>query len=111
MQKKQYRLFKNQDFASRKIKKGYAKSLNSESVYFDKNKNVIQRKLIIENLEEGYSRMPTDKFCDVTGYETQNKHSKTDLYFLNRFVFKYIKQLPPAIKEEFRSIRNLKRGY
>ena len=111
MNKKQFKLYKNQEYSSKKIRKNASKNQNIEYIFIDKSQNQVHRKLIYENLEEGFSKIPQERFCDITGYETRNQHPKSELFYLNRFVFKYVKNLPLSVKEEFRSIRNLKRGF
>lgn len=109
--KRAYKLHKNPEYANRKGRKGANRAAQTEPVYTDKTGTPVTRKLIYENLEEGYSRGPKEKFCDVTGFEGRNTHAKSELFFHNRLVYKHIRKITQAQREEYRSIRNLKRLY
>ncbi len=109
-----YKLHKNADFALKKAKKGVrgrtSKPLSSIA-YIGPDKKEVRTRLTYDTLEEGASKMIREKFCDITGFETTHTHHKNFLNYLDRFVYKYIKQIPKNSKDEFRALRNIKKGF
>ena len=109
----EYHLYKNPAFANRtKLKKkptGRAKAI--AKTYINHKREKVNRKLIYENLDEGYYQGIRDKFCDVTGFESINTHPKNYLHYADHFVYKYMKNMPNNVKDELRNLRNVKQGF
>ena len=110
-----YTLYKNPSFSfSTKGKRGHREKTalkHLKTSYFGPNREPINRKLIYELLDERASKAIPEKFCDVLGFETSNTHQKHFLHFFDSLVFKYIKGLTPNAKDEFRALRNIKKGF
>jgi len=111
--KNTYRLHKNLDFAAKRGKKGTRGRGRppTTATYLGANGEEVRTRLAYDLLEEKASKLVKEKFCDVTGYETSYTHHKNYLNYLDRFVYKYLKHLPKNSKEEFRSLRGVKKGF
>ena len=67
-----------------------------------------KRKLVLKELVIGPSHEGRLKFCDVTGFEAKNQDKASSLFYLDLFVFKYIRKLTKNQLEEFRKMRKIK---
>ena len=109
----EYRLYKHPEYANRARikKKATGRSKIATKVFINPKREKVNRKLLYENLDEGYYTGIKDKFCDLTGFESVNTHPKSYLNYLDHFVFKYMKSMPNNVKDELRNLRNIKQGF
>lgn len=109
-----YRLRKSAAFAeaarTRRAPRGRA-ARQAEALLYNATGAPVERHLIYEALEEGPSTRPPQKFCDVLGYACRNTHLKHYLHFYDALVFRYIRAMVPNAKEEFRALRQIKKGF
>lgn len=108
---KNYTLHKNKNYALSKKNNRKYKTKECKKSFFNKKKEVVIFKLRKELFTSYLSNLVKDKFCDITGYQCVNTHNKSYLNYLNRFVFKYIKNLSTQKKKDFRELRKIKRGF
>ena len=108
---KNFSLHKNKNYAIGKKNRKYKSREKKNKVFFNKNKEIVNFKLKKDLFSSYLSELVKDKFCDITGYQCVNTHNKSYLNYLNRFVYKYIKSLSNQKKNDFRELRNIKRGF
>lgn len=57
------------------------------------------------SIDAGPTVMPKNKYCDITGFESNYRDPRTGLRYFNSEIFKIVNSLAEPIKNQYLSIR------
>ena len=114
IEEESYKLYKNPEYLEKKNKKqarGRSSKNNTTAATFVTSEGVeVVLKINSSQILVNESKEPKLKFCDITGFETKNTDPKLGINYLDRFVYKYIRQLPKSTIDEFKFLRGIPRS-
>eukprot|EP00825_Cyclidium_porcatum_P048351 TRINITY_DN8102_c0_g1_i1.p3 TRINITY_DN8102_c0_g1~~TRINITY_DN8102_c0_g1_i1.p3 ORF type:complete len:124 (+),score=22.89 TRINITY_DN8102_c0_g1_i1:199-570(+) len=105
----QAQLFKNIKWTQRKkeLKQSRSQRQNKNLKQICTNELTSNNQFNYMSIEGPFLLKPAKKYCDITGFETNYKDRNTGLYYHDKYIYNYIKNLSRPAIEQFLSIRKI----